>query len=450
MPDFLKKYKEQNAIRRDFEFMPATIEVLERPPAPFSRVMVLFLVVLALLVMGWAVVAQVDIVAAGTGVVVPKGRVKVVQPLEPGIVTEIAVKDGQLVKKGELLVKMDSTESSADLRSLQRELTVTQLAVSRLNAQLAGDSSLFTPRPEAGTVEVALQRRLLEQSLRAKREKTAAMDHGVSRSEAEVTSVQAKVVWLAESLPLAEKLYEKKKLMAEKEMLASGKYLQAQMEINEVRKNLETERNRMKELKLSLSQKKDEKQLVESEYRQDLLKELTEARKREEGLIQHLAKVKNRFVNRELRSPADGIVQQLAINTIGGVVTAAQPLMTIVPVDCGLEIEAKLLNKDIGFISKDMQASVKVAAYPFTRHGDLKGRIEWVGRDAVMDEQMGPVYPVRISVDSYQLPNTINGRRGQILPGMTVTTDIKVGQRRVIHYFLGPILRYKDKSLREL
>ena len=120
MPDFIKRYKEQNGIRRDFEFMPATIEVLERPPAPFSRVVVLLLVALSLFVITWAFFAQIDIVATGTGVVIPKGRVKVVQPLEPGIVTEIAVSDGQLVKKGELLLKMDATESLADLKSLER------------------------------------------------------------------------------------------------------------------------------------------------------------------------------------------------------------------------------------------------------------------------------------------------------------------------------------------
>lgn len=450
MPDFIRRYKEQNAIRRDFEFMPATIEVLERPPAPFSRIIVLVLVALAVFVITWAFVAQIDIVASGTGVVVPKGRVKVVQPLEPGIITEITVSDGQCVKKGELLVKMDSTESRADLKSLERELTTTRLAISRLSAQLANDPTFFTAPERTRDDEISLQRRLLDHSLMARKEKMAAMDHSVNRAEAELQSVKAKIGWLEESLPLAEKLYEKKRIMAEKEMLASGKYLQAQMEINEVRKNLGAEKNRMEELKLNLSQRNDEKQLWESEYKKDLLKELTDTQKKEEALVQHLAKAKNKFVNRELRSPADGIVQQLAINTIGGVVTSAQPLMTIVPMDSGLEIEAKLLNKDIGFVSIGQHASVKVAAYPFTRHGDLKGDIEWVGRDAVMDEQLGPVYPIRISVDSYQLPNKINDKQGHILPGMTVTADIKVGKRRVIHYFLGPILRYKDQSLREL
>ena len=372
------------------------------------------------------------------------------QPLDPGIITEIAVTDGQFVKRGELLVKMDSTESSADLKNLQRELTLTKLTMSRLAAQLAGDPSHFIPPKEADEQEVSLQRQLLAQSLAAHQEKMQSLGHGVKRAEAELRSAKNRISWLEESLPLAERLYEKKRSMAEKEMLASGRYLQAQMEINDVRKNLAIENSRMKELELSLSLKKDEEQLQQSEYRRELLKELTEADKKREGLVQHLAKANNRFVNRELRSPADGIVQQLAISTIGGVVTAAQPLMTIVPVDSGLEVEAKILNKDIGFVAKGMLTSVKVAAYPFTRHGDLEGRIEWVGGDAVMDEQLGPVYPVRIEVDSYQLPNSINGKRGQILPGMTVTTDIKVGTRRVIHNFLGPILRYKDQSLREL
>ncbi len=450
MPDFLKKYQEQKAIRREFEFMPATIEVLASPPAPFSRAMVLILVLLTLFAIAWACIARIDIVAGGTGVVVPKGKVKVVQPLEPGIVTEITVQDGQLVKKGELLVRMDSTESSADLNSLQRELKTARLSTSRLNAELAEDSSLFAPITNDDAEEVALQRRLLEQSILAQREKTVTMEHGIRRAEAELASARSRVSWLEKSLPLAEELHEKKTAMAARKMMASGQYLQARMEINEARQNLEMEKNRMKELKLRIIQLQEEKELTESEYRQELLKQLTVVRKKREGLVQQLAKARKRQVNRELRSPADGIVQQLAINTVGGVVTAAQPLMTIVPIDSGLEVEARILNKDIGFIRKDQQVSVKVAAYPFTRHGDLKGRIDWVGRDAVLDKQTGPVYPVRISFDRYHLPNTVHGQRGEVLPGMTVTTDIKVGKRRVIHYFLGPILRYKDKSLREL
>jgi hemolysin D len=108
------------------------------------------------------------------------------------------------------------------------------------------------------------------------------------------------------------------------------------------------------------------------------------------------------------------------------------------------------LNKDIGFISPDQAVSVKVTAYPFTQYGDLTGEIEWVASDAVIDKDLGPSYPIRVSVDHYNLPNIINGRQGVITPGMTVAADVKVGRRRVIEYFLAPIMRYKDQSLREM
>ncbi len=450
MPDLLRRYREQNRLRREYEFMPAAIEVLASPPAPLSRVVVLVIGALALFFLAWACLARMDIVVSGTGMVVPRGKVKVVQPLETGIVTAIVVGEGQQVRKGDLLVRMDTTGPGADLERLRRELSITRLTVSRLEAQLAGDPGRFTSARDDDPAEVELQRNLLVQSLGTRREKRRAMEQNISRAEAELASTQARVTWLEKSLPLAEKLYAKKRAMARKQMMASGQFLQARMEINESRQNLELARTRLREQELGLAAAREEMQLEESEYRQNLLEELTEMRKRQEGLVQQLAKARNRMRNRELRAPVNGIVQQLAVNTVGGVVTAAQPLMTIVPTDAGLEIEARILNKDIGFIRPGQQVSVKVAAYPFTRHGDLVGTIEWVGRDAVMDKQLGPVYPVRITVASYRLPNRVNGQRGVILPGMTVTTDIKVGKRRVIHYFLGPILRYRDRSLREL
>ena len=146
----------------------------------------------------------------------------------------------------------------------------------------------------------------------------------------------------------------------------------------------------------------------------------------------------------------DGIVQQLAIHTVGGVVTAAQPLLVIVPTESGFEVEAKVLNKDIGFVAPHQPVSVKVTAFPFTSYGALPGTIEWVAGDAVLDQDLGPVYPVRVSLTGHELPNRVNGRTGRITPGMTVSADVKVGSRRVIEYFLGPILRYRDQSLREM
>jgi len=123
--------------------------------------------------------------------------------------------------------------------------------------------------------------------------------------------------------------------------------------------------------------------------------------------------------------------------------------MVVVPIDGGLEVQANVLNRDIGFVDTGQAVSVKVDAYPFTRHGDLGGVLEWVGKDSVVDQTLGPVYPVRVSLQQYEVPKEVNGRQGEVSPGMTVTADIRIGRRRIIEYFLGPILRYKDRSLRE-
>ncbi|EKD39659.1 MAG: hypothetical protein ACD_75C00331G0002 [uncultured bacterium] len=444
------KYRKYNEIRREAEFMPASLEVLDRPPAPFSRVMLIFIVVFAAFVIGWASLAKMDIVVGAMGVVIPKGKVKVVQPLEQGMITAISVRDGQMVKKGDPLVSIDNTDSVVDINTLRQDLAKAELTILRLEAELQNNAALFAPAPEFDKQAVLLQSRLLEQSIAAYKERQAALETDIERCQAERESIEADLRRLTESLPLSQELYDKKRILAERKLISNTELLQAQIEISDAQHNLLAAGSRLQEADARLLRSKEEKGLVATEYRRDLLNGLTEARNSQESLGHQLAKAENKQTHFELKAPADGIVQQLAIHTIGGVVTAAQPLMVIVPTDGGLEIEAKVLNKDIGFITERQDVSVKVAAYPFTQYGDLQGSIEWVARDAVIDKDMGPNYPIRVSVHGYQLPNIINGRQGVIAPGMTVTADVKVGQRRVIEYFIGPILRYKDQSLREI
>lgn len=443
-------YKQHNEMRRDYEFMPSTIEVLDRPPAPFSRAMLLFIIVFAAFLIGWASLAKMDIVVTAMGVVIPKGKVKVVQPLEPGIITDIHVRDGQLVKKGDLLVSMDNRDSLTDINTIKLELAKSELITQRLNAQLHNDVTLFSPPADAGEKSIKLHHQLLEQSLAAQKDHLDTLTMEIQRCNVESTATRSNFNHLTESLPLSRELYDKKGILAQRQLISNAELLQAQIDMNDTQYNLLAAQNRIAEIDARLERAKEELQLAKTEYQRDILSQLTEARSKRLNLQDQLTKAENRQAHFDLKAPTDGVVQQLAINTIGGVVTAAQPLMVIVPTDSGLEIEAKVLNKDIGFILSDQDVSVKVAAYPFTKYGDLDGKIQWVARDAVMDEALGPNYPILVTVDTYRLPNTVNGKQGIITPGMTVTADIKVGQRRVIDYFLGPIFRYKDKSLREI
>ena len=399
---------------------------------------------------GWACIAKMDIVVNGMGVVIPKGKVKTVQSLESGIVTAIHVRDGQRVKKGELLISMDNSDNLADLDSIDKELVKADLTILRLEAELNGDPELFSPTDDVDDVAVALHRKLLSKSVAAHTERLHTLDIEVKRCRAERDALEFNVKRLEESLPVTLELFEKRSALAERKLISKAELLQARLEINDQRHNLSSARSRLEEVGARLKRAEEEKELTKSEYHRDLLDRLAEARNGRENLRNRLSKARNKQQQLQLRSPVDGIVQQLSVNTVGGVVTSAQSLLVVVPVKCGLEIEARIPDKDIGFILTDQEVSVKVNAYPFTRYGDLEGRIEWVAGDSVVDEQMGAVYPVKVAVDKYTLPNVINGKQGVIAPGMTVVADIKVGQRRVIDYFLGPIMRYRDQSLREI
>lgn len=431
------------------DFSPVALEVLDQPPAPFARAALLLILLLALILLAWSALAKVDIVVSATGVVVPRGKVKVIQPMEGGRVTAIHVRDGQQVRRDEVLVTMDSTESQADLTTIRQELESAALSAMRLRAQLSGDESLFQPGPGSRAAEVKLQRDLLRESLLTEKARQAAMANELSRNQAERESLMASVDKQERALPLLKKMHEKKRHMLRKGLIPEIEYIQAQMAFDDASGNLEAEKGRLRAAEAQLAKAMQESQLEEREKKRDLLAELSEALNRRDTLTQELAKAANKQEYSELRAPIDGFVQQLAIHTIGGVVTPAQTLMVIVPLDDGLEVEAKVLNKDIGLIAGGQQVSVKVTAYPYTRYGDIAGGIEWVAQDAVMDEQLGPIYPVRISLQSTRLPRLVDRREGLLSPGMTVTTDIKVGKRRVIEFFLTPILRYTKESFRE-
>lgn len=446
----IRKYLRQHEIRRDYEFLPATLEVLDRPPAPFSRVTLLLLLVLAAIIFVWASISTMDIVVSANGVVIPKGKIKVIQPLEPGRVASIYVRDGQLVKKGELLISMDNRQNLNDIESIQSELLKTKITISRLQAQLNEDPAAFQQPENVDYGIFDVQQKLLKQSIAAHHEKLTSLNLEIARCRAERVVNQASVSRLRKSLPLSEKLYEKKSALAERKLISNVELLQAEIEINNAKHDLLTAESRLEEVEVRLNRAIEEKLVVTSEYSREILSKLETENGKKESLSHQLAKAEGKESNTSLYAPVDGIVQQLAVNTIGGVVTSAQALMVIVPIDSGLEIEAKVQNKDIGFITKDQRVSVKATPFTFTRYGDLQGKIEWVATDAVMDEQLGPIYPIRVSVEKYELPNLVNGRKGVITPGMLITADIKVGSRRVIDYFIGPVLRYRDTSLREI
>jgi membrane fusion protein, hemolysin D len=444
--------KRSAAARRrtaEMEFLPAALEVLEKPPSPIGRAVSITMMLFAALAIGWMYYSEMDVVVTAQGQVVPSGHVKLIQAAEAGVVRAIKVRDGQLVRQGEELIELDSTTTSADRARLAREQLEARIEVARLKAQLASDPGLFLPPADIDASIADTQRSLLVSRLQERNEKLAGLDHDIARRRAERDAIRSMVVKLEKTLPLMRKRLEKNQSLARQQFLSELKLMDNELEVINQENELEIQRHRLAESEESLEVAIRQRNQMQAEFKAETLAALAEASRRDAAVTQELIKVEKKKSLQRLHAPIDGVVQQLAVNTIGGVITAAQTLMVIVPAEGDLEIDAKVLNKDIGFVRVGQRAAVKFETYQFTRHGFIEGTMQWVGNDAMSDPKLGLVFPVRILLADTKLPNVVNGRRGIVAPGMAVTADIAIGSRRVLEYFLAPILRYKQESLRE-
>ncbi len=225
------------------------------------------------------------------------------------------------------------------------------------------------------------------------------------------------------------------------------RWLAVERERITVRQQLAAQREERVAQAANIDALQERRRLLAAQYAARWTAELAEVETRLAGLREEAAKAVRRVELATLSAPIAGRVQQLAVHTEGGVVTAAQPLLRIVPDDAMLEVEARVLNRDIGFVREGQHAVIKVDAYDFTRYGTLGGRLASLAREAVADEALGPCYLAHIVLDSPLL--TVDGRRVRLSPGMQVTAEFKFGRRRVIEFLLSPLVRYREESARE-
>jgi hemolysin D len=234
---------------------------------------------------------------------------------------------------------------------------------------------------------------------------------------------------------------------AENGFVSRHDYLEKEQLRIEQEADLATQQGRLKELTVSIQEGRSQRLALIAETRRETLDSLNEAEQKTTTYRQELVKARTRDKRMTLTAPVDGAVQQLAVHTVGGVVTEAQPLMMLVPKDNPIEVEALVENKDIGFVNPGQEAVIKIETFPFTKYGTIPGVVTQVSNDAVNDEKRGLVFPMRVRLDKTTIP--VENKIVNLTPGMAVTVEVKSAQRRVIEYFLSPLLQYKDESLRE-
>ncbi|SMH41382.1 HlyD family type I secretion periplasmic adaptor subunit [Azospirillum agricola] len=447
--------------REEIEFLPAALEIMERPPSPTVRIFSGTIMLFTVLALAWSWFGQVDVVAVAQGRIVPSGRTKTIQPMEIGVVRAIHVQDGQTVRAGDPLIELDPTTVTADRNRLETELLSARTEVARLRAALTPDSgapgsdpsSAFAPPAEAPTALVRMHAQLLLSQLAEQRAKLAAFDRELARKEADRAAVNQAITKLTITMPLIRERADALRTLSAQGTTSRFQYLALQQDLVEHEQELLVQKTRLTESEAAIASVGEQRRQAEAEFARTLYTQLAEAERRVSDTAQDLAKAEQRVGLQRLTAPVNGTVQQLAIHTVGGVVTPAQPLMVIVPEDSQLEVQASILNKDIGFVQVGQPAAIKVDTFSFTKYGLIPGHVASVSGDVVQQKeedpakQQGPVYAARVALEKTSLD--VDGRSTALSPGMAVTVEIKTSQRRIIDYLLSPISRRSQEAFHE-
>lgn len=434
---------------RAAEFLPAVLEIQHAPPSPVGRAILWTIMGVVTAAVLWACLGWVDIVAVAQGKIIPSGYSKVIQPLETGVVAAIHVQDGQVVKKGEVLIELDPTFNRADRERAVNEYQAALVDAARLQALIAGEES-FTPPAASDPQYAAIQQQLLRDQLAEYRARVEAAQHLIDQRKAAIGATKENIHRLKTTVPIETERAEAYKRLLDHEAVTKMDFLQAEEQRIDKAQELAGQKNKLAQDVAALAEAEKNYRALVSEFQQTKQAELAAAETKAASLVQEVVKAGQRTELQTLASPIDGAVQQLAVHTVGGVVTPAQQLLIVVPQEHPLEVLAEVENKDIGFVKEGQPVEIKIETFPFTLYGTISGRVLSVSDDAIpLDKEKGGglVYGARVSMDRSTIH--VEGKHVNLSPGMAVTVEIKTGQRRIIQYLLSPLLKSLKESLRE-
>jgi len=429
-------------------FLPAALSLQETPVHPAPRRAMWVIVALFVAALTWSIVGQVDIVAVAPGRIVVSQRSKLIQPLENSVVRAIHVKDGDRVHEGQLLVELDATAPNADTASAAEQQLAARGELVRSQALMRALQSNTAPALDRSPAPLpADTAALLASEWSDVTAKLSRLDAEVRRREAELTTNTEQLAKLEATAPLVRQREADIKSLADQGFIANHAGQDRTRERIEIERDIVTQTARIAEARAALAESRHAAAAYVAETRRTLNDRASQARVKLTQLTQEVRKTEQRQTLTRLTAPVAGTVQQLAAHTSGGVVTAAQVLMVIVPDDGAVTAEVVVENKDIGFVRAGQDAAVKLETFNFTRYGTVPARVSWVTADAVNDEKRGAIFPATLELRARDID--IDGKRIALAPGMSLTAEIKTGRRRVIEYLLSPVQQRVGSSLQE-
>ncbi|MEO5611162.1 MAG: HlyD family type I secretion periplasmic adaptor subunit [Sphingomicrobium sp.] len=417
---------------------------IKRPRQPLtgSRLIIVASAVGFGLFLLWAMLAQVDEVTRGQGKVIPTSKAQLIQSAEPATIRELMVRSGQRVRRGQLLARLDDTQSASELGQIEAETQALSARSARLSVEGTGSSTACSGSDCADEAQL---RQVRESALRSR---VAALNAGADQRRREASEAQATISSLQGSLALAQRQVGMLEPLAVKNIVPQTDLLNARREVNDLQGKIAAAREQQSRSMAGVREAQAQASEAGFSFRQEALNERSQINQKIAVNEESLRGARGRLGRMELRSPVDGVVNDLAVTTIGGFVAAGQKVMEVIPMGDKLLVETRVKPSDIAFIKVGDRALVKVTAYDFSTYGGLDGRVVQVSADSIYDENEKQAY-FNVIVETDRSYVVSAGRKLPITPGMMTDTQIITGRKSILSYLLKPVLKARSDALRE-
>lgn len=439
-------------LRHESEFLPSALALRDTPVHPAPRIAMGLIIALLTIALAWACLGKVDMDATAAGKIIPNGYVKTIQPEETAVVKAIHVHDGQHVKRGDALIDLNATAARADVASAQASLYSMRDEVARAQAMLTAIASGQRPSLQANpglgpAAEFTFEQQVLTGEYADYASNISRINADIAQSTATLQETSDEIRKLELTLPLEESKEQSYTSLISKGYVSMNEYYSEKQAVIQMRQDLAAQRAKRDETKAALDAALRERSVYVDNARRTWLEKIHDDDQKIASLTEDLTKATQQQHLLHLTAPVDGTVQQLAVHTVGGVVTPAQSLMTVVPDGRKLLVSAIINNQDIGFVREGQRAEIKVETFPFERYGALHGTVVQVSNDAVQDDKLGLIFTAQIALSQDRM--RIGDRWIHLTPGMAVTAEIKTGRRRIISYVLSPLVQRARGSFHE-
>lgn len=421
---------------------------LTRKPRRLARISLLIVVASVCAATVWAYFSKLEEFTAGNGRVIPAGKIKLVQNLEGGIVKEILIRDGQTVRKGQVIFRIDQIGSGSNYKERLERIAGMRASAARLTAEVNGEAPVFSADLKKSHPEFV--KRELNLYATRKREHQAslsALTEQIGQRRSDVEQAVSREKFAQELVKKVREEIAFTKPLVRQGLTSKVDFLKLEVREIELRREIETQNLTARKGRQALAEAEQRLKEKTSAFRGEALKELNKVEVELAALRESIKLYRDRVERADVRSPVNGVVKAVKVTTQGQVVTPGMDLAEIVPIDDSLLVEADIKPSDVAFLYPGQKATVKITAYDYTLYGSLEGKLESISADTIADKDGNPFYRVTVRTERNYLKD--RGKKLHIIPGMVARVDVLTGQKTVLSYLLKPINRVRYNALRE-